>query len=70
LAGETDDRPEQGLGSRVTGVVQNIRIGAGLVGAAVTVGFFTTEVQRIRALPLLVRNYLYLGLLLLIFLLI
>jgi hypothetical protein len=59
----------EGLGSRVDGVLRNIRIGGGLVGAAVTIGFFTKEVQRILGLPPMLQNDLYLVLLLLVFLL-
>lgn len=66
----TDNGVERGLGSRVDGVLRNIRIGGGLVGAAVTVGFFSKEVQRTLALPPLLKNDLYLSFLLLTFLLI
>jgi hypothetical protein len=70
LSSATDDRREQGLSSRLSGVAQNIHIGAALVGAAVSLGFFTKEVQRIAALPPLLRNGLYLALLALVLLLI
>ena len=65
-----DNGTGQGLGSRVEAVVRNIRSGGGLVGAAVTIGLFTKEVQRILGLPPMMRNDLYLVLLVLVFLLV
>jgi hypothetical protein len=67
---QTDDQGEQGLGARADPVLNSIRIGGFLVGCAVTIGFFTKEVQRILALPPLLKNDFYLVLLLLTFLLI
>lgn len=69
MGNEAADGRSQGLNSRVVGVAQNIRMAGALVAAAVSVGLFSKEVQRILALPPLLRNDLYLALLALVFLL-
>jgi hypothetical protein len=65
-----DNATDNRLSPRLTGVAQNIRIAGALVGTAVTFGYFTKEVQRVFALPPLLRNVLYLGLLALTLLLV